>query len=53
MDFKEENSDFCQKWEFLPTYLILNIPWINIFISKVLIFYPVNYLAKLKTFEES
>ena len=43
MHFKEENSDFLSK------DLNLNTLWINIFISKVLILCPVNYLAKLKT----
>ena len=46
MDFKEENSDFLSK---MRIDLNLNTPWINIFISRVLILCPVNYLAKLKT----
>ena len=42
MDFKEENSDFLSKMRRFTHNL-------NIFISKILTFYPVNYLPKLKT----
>ena len=47
MDFKEENSDFLSKMRRFTHNL--NTHWINIFISKILTFYPVNYLPKLKT----
>ena len=41
---------FLSKMNILLRDLNLKIRWINIFISKVLTFYPVNYLSKNEEF---